>query len=154
MTISLSPVKVRILLLRVLGSDTVVGDSGELTYVDSALASAISSGAALGDVDRLNVGEGDNIVIAGQGAGYCDYRFRFRHRDRRQRRDKTITPVLLRISSRQELTRAAMTISPRLAATIPLSEALVATRSLQIAAMTRFLVIMRLLNTSTGKRFA
>jgi len=50
------------------GVDVVLGDNGQLTYVDNVLTNAASTETALGDIDNIDAGEGDNIVIAGQGA--------------------------------------------------------------------------------------
>ena len=50
------------------GTDVVLGDNGELTYVNNSLTNAVSTETTLGGVDTLALGEGDNIVIAGQGA--------------------------------------------------------------------------------------
>ena len=50
------------------GTDVVLGDNGQLTYVNNSLTNAVSTETTLGGVDTLGLGEGDNIVIAGQGA--------------------------------------------------------------------------------------
>jgi len=47
------------------GADIVLGDNGELIYVDGILTQATSTETALGGVDTLAVGDGDNVVIAG-----------------------------------------------------------------------------------------
>ena len=47
------------------GSDVVLGDNGELIYVDSILNKVFSTEITLGGTDTLAVGDGDNLVIAG-----------------------------------------------------------------------------------------
>ena len=51
----------------VYGNDVVLGDNGELSYINNVLVNATSSEASLGGADTLNLGEGNNIVIAGAG---------------------------------------------------------------------------------------
>ncbi|MDC0590206.1 calcium-binding protein, partial [Porticoccaceae bacterium] len=50
------------------GDDVVLGDNGQLTYVNNILTKAVSSESALGGMDTLTVGDGDNTVIGGQEA--------------------------------------------------------------------------------------
>ena len=47
------------------GADIVLGDNGELIFVDSHLSSAMSTEISLGGLDTLALGDGDNLVIAG-----------------------------------------------------------------------------------------
>ena len=136
------------------GTDVVLGDNGELTYVNNSLTNAVSTETTLGGVDTLGLGEGDNIVIAGQGAdivttgsgsdtvigdsgeiNYCRRRYH-------------------RLFSRRQPIKAAMTISPRLAVTIQLSAALVAMKLPVVAAVTLSSVIMVLSNMLMAMRFA
>ena len=49
------------------GNDVVLGDNGELSYINNVLVNATSSEASLGGADTLSLGEGNNIVIAGAG---------------------------------------------------------------------------------------
>ena len=47
------------------GVDVVLGDNGELSYANNILIKAVSSETTLGGIDVLNLGDGDNVVIAG-----------------------------------------------------------------------------------------
>ncbi|MEX2367225.1 MAG: calcium-binding protein, partial [Pseudohongiellaceae bacterium] len=51
-----------------LGNDSILGDHGEITYnPDGSLSHAVSTLTDQGDVDSIDAGDGDNLVIAGFG---------------------------------------------------------------------------------------
>jgi Ca2+-binding RTX toxin-like protein len=49
-------------------NDTVLGDNGELQLVNNILIVAVSNDPDLGDDDIIELGDGDNLAIAGTGA--------------------------------------------------------------------------------------
>ena len=136
------------------GTDVVLGDNGELTYSDGVLTGAVSSETALGDVDTISVGEGDNIVIAGQGADIVTSGLGSDTVIGDNGEINFNAGVISDLKSTATNQGGDDNISALGGDNYDCRRLWVATRSLQIAAMTRFLVIMRLLNMLMAMRFA
>ncbi|MBU2963966.1 calcium-binding protein, partial [Amphritea atlantica] len=50
------------------GVDVILGDAGELIYVDNVITRVTSAETSIGGADTIQSGDGDNVILAGPGA--------------------------------------------------------------------------------------